>query len=204
MGQDSTGRRRLKLAVLLSGTGRTLENLLAWQSRGELLAEVACVASNRVGVRGLEIGQEAGIDTRSFRLSAYGSREERDRAIAGWVLAHDCDLVLLAGYLALLDLAGFGSIPVLNIHPSLLPRHGGDGCWGHHVHEAVLTAGDTESGCTVHVVDEAYDRGRILAQARVPVQPGDDADSLAARVFAAECRLYPETVNRIARGELAV
>lgn len=194
--------RSLRLGVLLSGTGRTLENLLQWQARGELSAEVVCVASNRGRVRGLEIAEAAGIDHRTFRLSEYDSREERDRAMAAWVRAHDCDLVLLAGYLALLDLPGFGGVPVLNIHPSLLPRHGGDGCWGRHVHEAVLAAGDEETGCSVHVVDEEFDRGRVLAQSRVPVRPGDDPDRLAARVFAAERSLYPETVNRIARGEL--
>ena len=194
----------LRLAVLLSGTGRTLENLIAWQRRGDLLGEVVCVASSRARVRGLEIAEEAGIPARTFRLSEHGSRQERDRAMARWARSHDCDLVLLAGYLSLLDLAGFAGVPVLNIHPALLPRHGGEGCWGHHVHEAVLAAGDTESGCTVHLVDEEFDRGRTLAQKAVPVLAGDDVDTLAARVFAAECELYPQTVNRIARGELSI
>ena len=195
---------RLRLAVLLSGTGRTLENLIAWQRRGDLLAEVVCVASNRAKVRGLDIAREAGIPARSFRMSEYAGRAERDRAMAKWAREHRCDLVLLAGYLSLLDLAGFDGVRVLNIHPALLPRHGGEGCWGHHVHEAVLEAGDLESGCTVHLVDAEFDRGRILAQSAVPVLPDDDPDTLAARVFDAECGLYPDTVNRIARGELEV
>jgi phosphoribosylglycinamide formyltransferase-1 len=196
--------RRLRLGILLSGTGRTLENLLAWEERGELLAELVCVASNRTGVRGLAVAADSGIPQRSFRLSEFGERVARDGAMAAWVKNHDCDLILLAGYLSLLDLGAFGGTHILNIHPSLLPRHGGEGCWGHHVHEAVLASGDTESGCSVHVVDEEYDRGRILAQKSVLVQPGDDPDILAARVFAAECMLYPETINRIARGELAL
>jgi len=196
--------RRLRLGVLLSGTGRTLENLLVWQERGELLAELVCVASNRAGVRGLAVAADSGIPQRSFKLSEYGERVARDGAMAAWVKNFDCDLVLLAGYLSLLDLGAFGGIRILNIHPSLLPRHGGEGCWGHHVHEAVLAAGDTESGCSVHLVDEKFDRGRVLAQKSVPVEPGDDADILAARVFDAECMLYPETINRIARGELAL
>ena len=195
---------RLRLGVLLSGTGRTLENLIAWQRRGELLAEVVCVASNRVNVRGLDIAREVEIPTSAFRLSEYAGRAERDRAMAEWVRGHDCDLVLLAGYLSLLDLEGFRGVSVLNIHPALLPKHGGEGCWGHHVHEAVLEAGDRESGCTVHMVDEEFDRGRALSQSAVPVLPDDDPDSLAARVFEAECGLYPETVNRIARGELEI
>jgi phosphoribosylglycinamide formyltransferase-1 len=124
--------------------------------------------------------------------------------MASWVREFDCDLILLAGYLSLLDLEGFASTRILNIHPALLPLHGGEGCWGHHVHDAVLAAGDAESGCSVHLVDAEFDRGRILAQRSVAVLPDDDADRLAARVFDAECMLYPETINRIARGELAL
>lgn len=195
---------KLRLAVLLSGTGRTLENLIEWERRGDLNAEVVCVASNRLNVRGLDIAHEAGIPTRAFKLSSFPDRAQRDAAMAGWALEQGCDLVVLAGYLSLLDLAGFGGITVLNIHPALLPRHGGEGCWGHHVHEAVLAASESESGCTVHLVDEEFDRGRILGQKSVPVLPDDDPDSLAARVFEAECVLYPETINRIARGELAI
>ena len=195
---------KLRLAVLLSGTGRTLENLIEWERRGDLNAEVVCVASNRLKVRGLDIAHEAGIPTRAFKLSSFPDRAQRDAAMAGWALEQGCDLVVLAGYLSLLDLAGFGGITVLNIHPALLPRHGGEGCWGHHVHEAVLAASESESGCTVHLVDEEFDRGRILGQKSVPVLPDDDPDSLAARVFEAECVLYPETINRIARGALAI
>ena len=191
----------LRLAVLLSGTGRTLENLLRWQRDGRLQARVVCVASNKPGVRGLRVAEEAGVDTRVFPRSEYPTRSARDRAMLDWVRGHDADLVVLAGYLALLDVDALKGLPALNIHPALLPRHGGPGCYGHHVHEAVLAAGERESGCTVHRVDAAYDRGEILAQARVPVFEDDDADTLAARVFEAECWLYPETINRWARGE---
>ena len=200
----SPADQQLRLGVLLSATGRTLENLLAWQDRGELLADVVCVASNRVAVRGLAVAADAGVPQRSFRLSEYGERVERDRAMASWIREFDCDLVLLAGYLSLLDLEGFASTRILNIHPALLPLHGGEGCWGHHVHDAVLAAGDAESGCSVHLVDAEFDRGRVLAQRSVAVLPDDDADRLAARVFDAECMLYPETINRIARAELAL
>lgn len=199
-----SGTGALRLGVLLSGTGRTLENLLEWQARGALSGAVVAVASNRASVRGVQIAADAGIPVQSFLLSAYADREQRDYAMARWVVGHRCDLILLAGYLSLLDLRGFDGIRVLNIHPSLLPRHGGEGCWGHHVHEAVLAAGDAQTGCSVHLVDAVFDRGRVLAQARVPVEPGDDAVRLAARVFRAECELYPATINRIARGEISV
>lgn len=192
----------LRLAVLLSGSGRTLENLLQWQRRGELRATVVTVASNRDGVRGLQIADGAGIPHRSFRLSSYADARQRDAAMGAWIRKSAPDLVVLAGYLALLHLEDFGPWPVVNIHPSLLPRHGGEGFYGHRVHEAVIASGDRESGCTVHRVDEQFDRGRILAQARVDVLPGDTSDTLAARVFEAECRLYPATINAIARGEI--
>lgn len=196
------GTSKLRLAVLLSGTGRTLENLLAWQERGALHAEVVAVASNREGVRGLSIAEQAQIASRSFRLSHFADARARDAAMGAWFSPHRPDLVVLAGYLALLDLQALGPWPVVNIHPSLLPRHGGEGCYGARVHAAVLESGDRESGCTVHRVDAAYDRGPILAQARVDVHEDDTVDTLAARVFAAECELYPATLNRIARGEI--
>lgn len=122
--------------------------------------------------------------------------------MGAWLGTHRPDLVVLAGYLALLDLEALGPWPVVNIHPSLLPRHGGEGCYGTRVHAAVLASGDRETGCTVHRVDAAYDRGPILAQARVAVHENDTVETLAARVFAAECELYPATIDRIARGEI--
>ncbi|MFN6192696.1 MAG: formyltransferase family protein, partial [Planctomycetota bacterium] len=108
-----------------------------------------------------------------------------------WIAELDVDLVVLAGYLRLLPIESDFAGRVLNIHPSLLPRHGGKGMHGERVHAAVLAAGDAESGCTVHLCDERYDEGRILVQARVPVLPGDEPARLAARVFQAECEAYP-------------
>lgn len=194
--------RALRLAVLLSGTGRTLENLLRWQERGELHGEVVAVASNRPQVRGLALAEEAGIPAECFRLRDHADAHARDHAMGRWIGASRPDLVVLAGYLALLHLPEFGPWPVVNIHPSLLPRHGGEGFYGERVHAAVLAAGDRETGCTVHRVDAQFDRGTILAQARVEVLADDTTDTLAARVFEAECQLYPATINRIARGEI--
>lgn len=192
----------LRVAVLLSGTGRTLENLIDWQARGELDAEIVAVASNKRGARGLRVAAAAGIENRSFILSHHRDRAERDGALWSWLHTRGPDLVLLAGYLSLLDLSASQGVPVLNIHPALLPAHGGDGYYGDRVHRAVLEAGDAESGCTVHLVDDAYDRGPILDQERVPVRSDDDVESLGGRVFEAECRLYPRVVNAVARGEL--
>lgn len=192
----------LRVAVLLSGTGRTLQNLLEWSSRGELRAEVVAVAGNRSRARGLEIARAAEIPTRAFLLSRHESRRHRDAEMWSWLHSHDPQLVVLAGYLSLLDLGSCGGVPVINIHPSLLPSHGGEGYYGDRVHRAVLEAGETESGCTVHRVDAVYDRGEILDQERVPVRADDTVESLARRVFAAECELYPRVINAVARGEL--
>lgn len=192
----------LRVAVLLSGTGRTLENLLDWRERGDLDAEIVAVASNKRRVRGLAIATDAGLEARSFPLSAHRDRADRDRSLWSWLHERRPDLVLLAGYLSLLDLSASRGVPVLNIHPALLPAHGGEGYYGSRVHRAVLDAGDTETGCTVHVVDDAYDRGEILDREKVPVRDDDEVESLASRVFEAECRLYPRVINAVARGEL--
>lgn len=169
----------------MSGSGRTLANLLACIRAGTLAAEVAVVIADRPGVFGLERARQAGIPH---------YLEKRADATFALLRQHGVELVCLAGYLRLLPIAADFRGRVLNIHPSLLPKFGGKGCYGHHVHEAVLAAGERESGCTVHYCSDEYDRGEILLQKRVPVLPGDTADTLAARVFEAECQAYPEAI----------
>jgi phosphoribosylglycinamide formyltransferase-1 len=186
------------MAVLLSGSGRTLENFLAKIAAGELPVEIVDVVSSRGDVRGVEVARAASLPCGVFRRKDYGGAAEHNAAINAWLAAYAPGMIALAGYLCFyippVDFAG----PVVNIHPALLPKYGGKGMWGHHVHEAVLAAGDPESGCTVHFVNERYDEGRILGQQRVPVRPDDDVDSLAARVFAAECELYPRVLADLA------
>ena len=192
--------RPLRLAVLLSGGGRTLLNLLQAVREGRLAAEFPLVISSRRDAAGVSRARDAGLPVRVLRPRDFADpaafHAEQTRAL----LAVRPDLVIMAGYLVHYtpppELAG----RVLNIHPALLPRHGGRGMYGDRVHAAVLAAGDRESGCTVHLVDEHYDHGRVLAQARVPVQAGDDVATLAARVFEAECRTYPEAIARYAAG----
>jgi phosphoribosylglycinamide formyltransferase 1 len=177
--------RRPRLAVLLSGTGRTLQNLFERTQDGRLVASIAGAASDREDAFGLQRALDCGIDARCLRDPS---------AIWAWVQELDVDLVVLAGYLRLLPIVPEYRGRVLNIHPALLPRHGGRGMWGEHVHRAVLAAGDRESGCTAHLCNERYDEGRILVQARVPVLDGDSPTTLAARVFAAECEAYPAAI----------
>jgi len=183
--------------VLLSGSGRTLENFLSRIAAGSLPLHIRAVVSSRPRVRGVEIARQAGIPCEVFRRKDYASVAAHNAAINAWLSGFAPRLILLAGYLCYyIPPAGFAG-PVLNIHPALLPKYGGKGFYGDRVHEAVLAAGDRESGCSVHLVDDQYDHGRIIAQRRVPVLPDDDVHSLAARVFAAECELYPEVIARI-------
>lgn len=175
-----------RLGVVLSGTGRTLQNLLACIRDGTLPARIACVISDRPGVRGLDIAKAADLPHYVEADSARTFEILRD---------HGVELVCLCGYLRRLQIPDDFDGRVINIHPALLPRHGGKGYHGHHVHEAVLAAGDAESGCTVHYCTQEYDQGPPLVQRRVPVKPGDTPDTLAARVFEQECEAYPEAIR---------
>lgn len=185
------------LAVLLSGSGRTLENFLERIAAGSLDLDLVAVAASRGDVRGVDVAREAGIPCAVFRRRDYPDIAAHNAAVNGWLLGFDPHLIALAGYLCFyIPPAGFDG-PVVNIHPALLPKHGGKGFFGDRVHEAVLAAGDTVTGCTVHRVDDQYDHGEILGRRDVPVLPDDDVPALAARVFAAECELYPEVLARL-------
>lgn len=184
----------MKLAVCVSGRGSNLVALLDALASAGGRAEVVLVLSNRGDAPALDRARERGIAAESLT-------DHRDAA--EWLdrlRAHGAELVVLAGYLKRVPEAVIAAYPerILNIHPALLPEFGGPGMYGRHVHEAVLRSGRTVSGATVHLVDEEYDRGRILAQARVPVRPDDTPESLAARVLQAEHRLLPAVVLRAA------
>ncbi len=187
----------IRAVVLLSGGGRTLENLLEKIASGGLDLHITAVASSRPDVRGLEVARAAGIPAAVFRRRDFPSVQAHNEALNAWLKPHRPRIVILAGYLCFYqqppDFDGF----VVNIHPALLPRFGGKGFYGDRVHEAVLASGEKESGCTVHLVDDQYDHGRILGQQKVEVLPGDDVHALAARVFAAECELYPRVLQEL-------
>lgn len=179
-----------RLLVLLSGGGRSLDNMLDRIADGSLSAAVAgVVASRECG--GVGIAQRRGIPVRIEKGDLPATRLAELAAEAG------VDWVVLAGYLRKVAIPRELEGRVVNIHPALLPKFGGKGMYGHHVHEAVLAAGERESGCTVHLCDGEYDRGEILLQERCPVLPGDTADTLAARVFECEKRAYPEALRRL-------
>ncbi len=192
----------LRLGTLISGGGRTVVHLAEAIRREALPCEVALVIAHRADIAGVERCRAAGL--RVEVLAPSGDAEELANRIDARLVDAGVDLVCLCGYLRRFRVAPRWSGRTLNIHPSLLPAFGGHGMYGDRVHAAVLAAGAAESGCTVHLVDEEYDRGPILLQRRCPVLPTDDAHSLAARVFAEERLAYPEVIARFARGELTL
>ncbi len=197
-------RAPVRCAVLLSGSGRTLENFLGKISAGELPLEIVAVVSSRSQVRGVTLAEQYKLPVAVFPRKQFESITAHNEAINAWLWEFQPEIIILAGYLCFyLPPAGFSG-PVVNIHPALLPHYGGKGFYGDRVHQAVLEAGENQSGCTVHLVDGAYDTGQILGQQTVPVFPEDDVHRLAARVFAAECDLYPRVLKELAlkiRGE---
>ncbi|MHC4263413.1 MAG: phosphoribosylglycinamide formyltransferase [Planctomycetota bacterium] len=184
------------LALLASGTGRTIANLFACIDRGELEAEAGIVITDRPGIRSLELAEERGVATAVVRPKDFGGPSAFSEAVFARIEAAGCSTVVLAGFLRFLPIPDRWLGRVINIHPSLLPRHGGKGCYGDRVHAAVLAEGDAETGCTVHYVDNVYDHGPAILQRRVAVAPADDVTSLARRVFEQECLALPEALRQ--------
>lgn len=209
----------IRLVTLISGGGTTLQNLIDRIALGSLNAKIVGVVSSRADVFGVERAKRAGLpvtvvtvgrrpssDAGETVEKSRGSRSPSVYADDVWtaIRSFNPDLISFAGWLHLLPIPEEFRQKVLNIHPSLLPAFGGKGMYGHHVHEAVLAYGAKVSGCTVHFADNTYDTGPILVQKCVPVKEGDSADTLAARVFQAECEAYPEAINLIASGRVTV
>jgi len=181
----------IRLGVLLSGGGRTLQNLIDRIAEGSLHAKIEVVIASDPKAYGLERSRKAGIPAVVMARKPYKDAESYSRAVTEALERHPVDLVIMAGFIHLYLFPPKWAGRVLNIHPALLPEFGGKGFYGHRVHEAVLKAGARESGCTVHFADHRYDTGAIILQKRVPVLPGDTPDELAERVFTAECEAYP-------------
>ena len=196
--------KKLRLGVLLSGGGRTLENITEHIAAGKLAAEVAVVIASRPGIRGIEIGKAAGAPTHLVRPKEFPTVEAYSDAMVRLLDEARVDLVCLAGFLSYWIIPARYAGRVINIHPALLPSFGGKGMYGHHVHEAVLARGCKVSGCTVHYVSNEYDEGPIILQRAVPVYAEDTPDELAARVFREECIAYPEAIRLFAAGRLRV
>ncbi len=194
----------MRLGVLASHGGTNLQAIIDACRDGRLNAEVSVVISNNSRARALQRARDAGIA--SFHLSSqtHPVPELLDAAIRETLLDHGVDLVVMAGYMKLLGpttLTQFRS-RIINTHPALLPKFGGKGMYGDRVHEAVLAAGEKLTGVSIHLADEAYDRGPIVAQCEVPVRDGDTVETLRARVLAREHAFLVETLQGVVSGEI--
>jgi len=194
----------LRLAVLISGGGTTLRNLLDRKAAGTLNAEIVLVISSTAGARGLQFAADAGIATQVCEYRSYANDEAFSEAIFGACRQANAGLVAMAGFLKFAPIPPDFQNRVMNIHPALIPAFCGHGFYGHRVHQAVLDYGAKLSGCTVHFVDNQYDHGPIILQRPVPVETTDTAATLAARVFEAECEAFPDAINLYAAGRLSV
>ncbi|HET6575372.1 MAG TPA: phosphoribosylglycinamide formyltransferase [Fimbriiglobus sp.] len=185
-----------RLAVLISAGGTTMQNLIDRVNDGRLNAEIVAVVSSNPDAFGNERARRAGIPVTVVPKRTPGFAA----AVFDAVRSANPDLVILAGWLHLLAIPADFKLRVLNIHPALLPAFGGKGMYGHRVHEAVLAYGAKVSGCTVHFADDSYDTGPVVVQRTVPVRDNDTPDTLAARVFDAECEAYPDAIRLVAAG----
>ena len=193
--------KKKRIAILASGGGSNAEALLKAMQEPSFPATPVLVLSNNPQAAVLEKATRYGVPSVVLDHKSFPSREAFDAAVVTALQALKPDLICLAGYMRIITpvfLKAFEG-KILNIHPSLLPKHGGAGMYGHHVHVAVLKAGDTKSGPTVHWVTEEVDGGAVVLQKEVPVLPDDSPESLAARVLAAEHALYPEALALVCR-----
>ena len=192
---------KIKIAVLLSGTGRTLDNFVEKIKQGDLKAEIVCVAASRTDCPGLKKAEKYGIPCAGFDIKDHKALSDE---INKFVLKFKPDLIVLAGFMKMYYVPENYRFKVINIHPALIPSFCGKGYYGMRVHKAVSESGVKVSGCTVHFVNERYDEGLIIAQKCVPVYAKDTPDDIAKRVFEAECKLYPEVINLFAENSIEV
>ena len=196
----------MKLGFLASHNGSNMQAIIKACKTGALCARPAVIISNNADSGALAKAKQENIPHYHLSLSNHPSPEQLDRAILDALLKHDVDIVILAGYmkkLGNLTLTHYAGA-MLNIHPALLPKFGGQGMYGIHVHEAVLAAGERETGVSIHLVTEEYDSGAIIAQEKVPVMPDDTPQSLQARVLKTEHATLSKTLQLIESGELAI
>ena len=190
----------LRVAVMASGSGTNLQSILDRCADGSLPAEVVVVISNNRNAVALERARKSGVDAVHWSEKKAGSPEAFTDGLLDILQRAGTDLVVLAGYMKLVPpqvVAAYGG-RMLNIHPALLPKFGGQGFYGMRVHEAVIAAGETESGATVHIVDAEYDRGPTFLQRAIPVLPDDTPESLRTRVLAVEHKLLPDAIAKFA------
>lgn len=196
--------RRLPIAVLISGGGTTLKNLLEQSRAGKLDIDVRVVVSSSADAKGLEFARERTLPTCIVERKRCDSDESFSRPIFDACRSHGAELVVMGGFLKFVPIPADYVNRVMNIHPSLIPAFCGPGFYGLKVHKAVLENGSKVTGCTVHFVDNQYDHGPIILQKTVEVRDSDTPEILQQRVFEQECLAYPEAIRLFAEGRLRV
>ena len=194
----------MNIVVFASHGGSNLQAVVDAVAEGRIDADIKAVISNNSGAFALERARRAGIPAYHVSLKTEGGEAALSQKLLTLLAEKETDIILLLGYMRMLPVEVLKRYHnrIFNIHPALLPRYGGKGMYGIHVHEAVIASGDTVSGVTIHRVDEAYDQGEIVAQAEVLVRTGDTPDTLAARVLEREHTFLVETLGRIIGGEI--
>lgn len=195
---------RIRLAVLLSGGGTTLENMFAKIGEGTLDAEVAVVIATQPDAYGLVRAENHGVEGVVLERKSFKNTDSFSKALNAKLDEYNVDLVCLAGFMVMWKMSHEYLGRVMNIHPALIPAFCGKGYYGHFVHEAVLEYGAKVSGCTVHFADRVYDHGPVIVQKTVAVLDNDTPETLAARVFEKECEAYPEAIQLFAEGRLKI
>jgi phosphoribosylglycinamide formyltransferase-1 len=192
-----------RIAVFISGRGSNLQALIDASKVGTLSGEIVLVVSSSPDAYGLTRAENNNVPTFTFLEKEYDSKETATAALLRELKKSDVDYIALAGYLKLIEpqIIAVYRNRIINIHPALLPKFGGKGMFGLRVHQAVLAAGETESGLTIHLVDEKYDHGRMLKQVKVPVYDDDTPELLQQRIQVEEHRHYPAVLDRFIKGE---
>lgn len=205
-GVDMTRHKTVIVGVLASGGGTNMQAIIDRIEAGSLNARIAAVVGNNSGAGALDRARRHGIPAFHLSRLTHPVPDDLDRAMLNILQTHNVEWLVLAGYMRPVGAKTLAAYRdrILNIHPALLPKFGGEGMYGIRVHEAVLEAGETESGVTVHLVTEEYDTGPILAQRRVPVLKTDTPETLQQRVLADEHRIYGDVIAAIADGRLTV
>lgn len=188
---------KVRIAVLISGGGSNLQSILDAVKNGELDLQVACVVSNRKNAFGLQRAETAGVPAYYIGIGNYSDEIERENALLNLLLSEKIDFIVLAGYLNILPSSVIATFKdrIINIHPSLIPKHCGKGYYGIKVHESVISSRDTITGVTVHYVDEGVDTGKVIDQVTIPVFESDTADTLSKRVLAHEHELLVKVLK---------
>jgi phosphoribosylglycinamide formyltransferase-1 len=193
-----------RIAVLASGNGTNFQALFDACQRGDINGDIVALVSNQKYALALNRAREAGVEALVFESAKFKTRTQMYSKLSTALMERNVDLVCLAGYMAKIEPSMVRAFPnrILNIHPALLPKFGGKGMYGRHVHQAVIDAQEKESGCTVHLVNEVYDDGPVIARAKVAVSADDTPETLAQKIHAEEHKLYVAVVKDVCSGKL--